>query len=110
MAKPSAFVVKMQAEAKREIRKQRLFTLQQCEDIMLIMLGREFQFGPIRGKKAREAYREVFREYCAEAIADDRDDPQLNYTKGCMDRELEKILGDEFVPWEARYPEEIFGK
>ena len=102
--------MKIQQEEKRNMRLQRLFTIQQCEDMMLIMLGREFQFGPVRGKKALEKFREIFKEYCQQAIEDDVYDKHMDYTKGCIDRELERIMGDDFHPWEERYPEEIFGK
>ena len=33
----------------------------------------------------------------------------MDYTKGCIDRELQRILGDAAQPWEERYPEEVFG-
>lgn len=36
-------------------------------------------------------------------------DANMDYTKGCIDRELERIMGSAFQPWEVRYPEKVFG-
>lgn len=33
----------------------------------------------------------------------------MDYTKGCIDRELARIMGSAFQPWEVRYPEKVFG-
>lgn len=42
MAKPSAFMRQMQANQERNMRLQRLFTIQQCEDMAIITLGQDF--------------------------------------------------------------------
>ena len=34
---------------------------------------------------------------------DGADDPEIVYTRAKVDQKLEQILGDRFVPWEARY-------
>ena len=51
MAKPSAFMRQMQANQERNMRLQRLFTIQQCEDMAIITLGQDFGFGPKRGRR-----------------------------------------------------------
>lgn len=54
MAKPSAFLQRMEAKHQQSMRLQRLFTIQQCEDMMLITLGQDFGFGPNCGAKMQE--------------------------------------------------------
>ena len=51
MAKPSAFLQRMEAKHRQDMRLQRLFTIQQCEDMMLITLGQDFGFGPKRARR-----------------------------------------------------------
>lgn len=55
MAKPSAFLQRLEAQRRHDMELQRLFTIQQCEDMMLITLGQDFGFGPKRAMEALEA-------------------------------------------------------
>lgn len=105
MPKRNAFLERVAAEKAAACRIQRLFTIQQCEDMMLIAVNEAFGLGPERAPKLREKYREVFREYAEFAVEDGKDDPDIEYTKGKLDQRLASILGDAFVPWEDRYPE-----
>ena len=34
---------------------------------------------------------------------------QQRWIPGCIDRELARIMGSAFQPWEVRYPEKVFG-
>ena len=95
MAKPSAFLQRMEAKHRQDMRLQRLFTIQQCEDMMLITLGQDFGFGPKRAMEALEAFRETFRSF-AQLCVDDADGDQR------------RIMGEGFRPWEERYPPEVF--
>lgn len=97
MPKPSAFVVRLQENQRHNMHLQRLFTIQQCEDMALITL-REFL--------AR--FRETFKAYAELRIEDAKDDKDLAVTKSNIDRKLERIMGDGFLPWEKRYPPEVF--
>lgn len=97
MPKPSAFMVRLQENQRHNMHLQRLFTIQQCEDMALITLNEDFGFGESR---ARE-----FLELC---IEDAKDDKGLAVTKANIDRKLERIMGDGFLPWERRYPPEVF--
>lgn len=94
MAKPSAFMRQMQANQERNMRLQRLFTIQQCEDMAIITLGQDFGFGPKRAAEFRTKMRETFAAYAELCIENAKGDQQMDYTKGCIDRELSRILGD----------------
>ena len=108
MAKPSAFLQRMEAKHQKNMRLQRLFTIQQCEDMMLITLGQDFGFGPKRAMEALEAFRETFRSFAQLCVEDADGDQEIAYTKESIDRELRRIMGDGFRPWEERYPPEVF--
>ena len=103
MAKVNAFLARQQARTEALCRQQRLFTIQQCADMMLIAANAAFGFGEDRLAKLQRTYEEVFREYANMAISDGRDDPEIEYTRAKVDRKLEQILGGSFRPWEERY-------
>lgn len=104
MAKPSAFLQKVQAKRDAAMRIQRLWTIQQSEDMMLIAAAKAFGFGPKRALKLRDAYREVYTEWAAFAVEDGKNDYDIQYTRGKLDAALKAILGDAFEEWEKRYP------
>ena len=104
MAKPSAFLQRLEAQRRHDMELQRLFTIQQCEDMMLSTLGQDFGFGPKRAMEALDAFR-AFAQLCVEDAGGDQ---EIAYTKESIDRELRRIMGDGFRPWEERYPPEVF--
>lgn len=109
MAKPNnAYLAKRQAMMDHNMGLQRLFTTQQMEDFAIIALGRAFHFGPKRAQEFRELLRQVNREFCEICLDDAKGDKHLVYTKDRVDRELQAILGDGFVPWEERYPDALY--
>ena len=61
MAKPSAFLQQIEARHRAELRLQRLFTMQQCEDMALIAANETFGFGPERSARLRQVIREEKR-------------------------------------------------
>lgn len=69
MAKPSAYLQRLEAQRRHDMELQRLFTIQQCEDMMLITLGQDFGFGPKRAMEALEAFRETFRSFAQLCVA-----------------------------------------
>ena len=103
MAKPNSFIMRMQAAQAIEMEKTRLFTIQQCKDMMLLAANAEFGFGPERLKRLSDAYDATFMEYATVTLDDAKSDKQLWYTKGKVDQELKRICGEHFVPWEERY-------
>lgn len=110
MAKPNAFLQKIQAQVDRNMRLQRLFTIQQCEDMAIITLGQDFGFGEKRAAEFLEKFRETMKAYAELCLDDAKDDKHLDLTKGVIDRELERVMGSNFKPWEERYPKEVFEK
>ena len=74
-------------------------------------------FAGANGKLSADELLDSFfaEEHYASLAAEDElyseypDDKQMDYTKGCIDRELQRILGDAAQPWEERYPKEVFG-
>lgn len=96
-------LAKIEARHEMDMRYQRLFTIQQCSDMMLIAANAAFGLGSDRLAKLKETYDEVFREYAEMAIADGADDPDIEYTRAKVDAKLKQVLGDRFVPWEDRY-------
>lgn len=103
MPRKNAFLAKQQARTEALCRTQRLFTIQQCSDMMLIAAADEFGFGADRLVRLKRKYDEVFAEYAKMAISDGADDPDIVYTREKVDRKLKQILGDAFSPWEERY-------
>ena len=99
MPKPSAFMVRLQENQRHNMHLQRLFTIQQCEDMALITLNEDFGFGESRAREFLARFRETFKAYAELCIEDAKDD---------KDRKLERIMGDGFLPWEKRYPPEVF--
>lgn len=108
MAKPSAFLQKIEAQHKRNMNLQRAFTIQQCEDMALITLGQDFGFGPKRAMDFLHKFRQTLKAYAELCVDDATGDDELIYTKAVIDRELQKVMGEDFVPWDVRFPPEVF--
>lgn len=108
MAKPSAFLQKIEARHKRNMNLQRAFTIQQCEDMALITLNEDFGFGPKRAQDFRKKFRQTMKAYAELCVDDANGDDELTYTKAVIDRELQKVMGEDFVPWDVRFPPEVF--
>ncbi len=108
MPKPSAFMVRLQENQRHNMHLQRLFTIQQCEDMALITLHEDFVFGESRAMEFLARFRETFTAYAELCIEDAKDDKDLAVTKTNIDRKLERIMGGAFLPREKRYPPEVF--
>lgn len=104
MAKPkNAFLARQEARTRALCDEQRLFTIQQCCDVLLIAANRAFGFGPVRLHRLLVAYQNVFVEYATMALDDGADDPDIIYTRAKVDEALRRICGEWFRPWEERY-------
>lgn len=80
-----------------------------CWKKLRVSQNQDFGFGPKRAAEFRAKCRETFAAYAELCIENAKGDQQMDYTKGCIDRELQRILGDAAQPWEERYPKEVFG-
>ena len=102
--KGSAFLSMLEARHRRDVQRQRLFTIQQCKDLMLITMHVEFGFGPDRIKRLAEAFDEMFDRFVDMALDDDQDgDHDLTYCFAKLDQALEEACGENYVPREVRY-------
>jgi hypothetical protein len=104
MANNSGYLARQQAIKQNEMRLTRLFALQYAADAAAIAANKVFHR---RGEIIAEFVTEMMME--ADRIAkitlkDAKDDKQIDYTKGSVDRDLLRILGEEyFSDWETRY-------
>lgn len=96
-------LAKIEAKHQRELNFFRTFTIQQCMDMAMIALNDKFGFGAERLDQFETAFYDVFREYATNTIEDAKTDKDIEYTKGSLDRKLQQIMGEHFVPWEERY-------
>ena len=103
MPKPNAYLLKLRAEKAAELSYQRTFTTQWCADAAILAANEVFHRS---GEKLVEFYNVFIRtahEIAEMTLIDAQDDKELAYTKEKLDRQLEKLLGENFVPWEVRY-------
>ena len=85
MPKPSAFMVRLQENQRHNMHLQRLFTIQQCEDMALITLNEDFGFGESRAREFLARFRETFKAYAELCIEDAKDDKDLAVTKASIE-------------------------
>ena len=83
-----------------------LINEQMNRDYAVIALNRHFGFGEKRAAEFLKTFTDVQVEYSRMMLKDHKDDKHFCYTKGKLDGELKEILGDYFVPFEMRYPNE----
>lgn len=103
MANNKNYLARQRAKQAAERKINRLFTMQWCADAAILAAHEVFQR---KGEKLVE-FHNAFIKYANEiaemTIADAKDDKQIEYTKGKVDKRLQEILGDKFQPWEVRY-------
>lgn len=71
-------------------------------DIVTIALGR-LGWGEKRFEKFDKMLTEVSEEYAKLILQDSSDDKDIVYTKACLDRELQRYVGERFIPYDKRY-------
>lgn len=103
MAKINPMLAKIQAKHEAEKAWLKMFTVQQCVDMMMIAANEEYGLGPERLSRLEDTFYSVFKEYAEMTIEDAKADKGIEYTKEKLDMKLKQILGDKFVPWEQRY-------
>ena len=103
MPKPNAYLMKLQAQKQAEMSLQRQFTIQWCADAAVLAANEVFHR---KGPTLVEFYNVFVRwahEIAEMAITDAKDDKDMAFTKGKLDAMLEKLLEDDFIPYEERY-------
>lgn len=118
MAKKNAMLAKLEDkyrleyEARLEIaladfRKMLHIGLQQSADAALMALDDVFDVNAYSAKKFADAHVMYVNKIAHMTVVEDRDDPEILWTKATVDRRLQQIVGEEnFVSWEDRYYQE----
>lgn len=101
--KPNHMLAKIEARHEADMAWMKMFTVQQCVDMMMIAANEEYGLGPERLNRLEETFYSVFNDYAEMTIEDAKDDKAIEYTKSKLDRKLEQICGEYFKPWEERY-------
>lgn len=96
-------LAKIEAKHQREKAWLKMFTIQQCVDMMMIAANEEYGLGPERLNRLEDTFYEVFKEYAEMTIEDAKDDKGIEYTRSKLDQKLKQICGQYFRPWEERY-------
>lgn len=71
-------------------------------DMVTLALGR-MGFREKRFRQFDQALAEAQAEFISDAHTDMKDDPDIWYSKGKLDQELQQYTGSLFVPFEKRY-------
>ena len=111
MGKPNTYLQLRAAQLQiqqlqRDIWMSKGFTIQQCLDIAQIALHEEFGFGPAYQKRFADAFRKAFVEYAELCLDDGKDDQDIVYTKGVLDRALRAACGDDIPDFDERYAQD----
>lgn len=100
MAKQSGYLRAIDKAREQGFMTGQHFTRQLCMDVSAIVLNRLFGFGAERIKRFNDAMVEQYGNYADIWNGDTKD---VEYSKAAMDRALEQIFGDQFMPWNERY-------
>lgn len=115
MGKPNAMLAKIEAKYRREYQeklllaqarymKQLEIAVQQCSDAALMAADDTFDVNAYSAEKFHKAHVKYMNEISHMAVVDDKDDPEMAWTKDTVDRRILQIVGEEnFVPWDERY-------
>ena len=106
MAKPSAYLQRIRAAGVKDAYIRRLFTIQQCKDMMLIAASDALGAGPERLRRLSESFDAAFALYLKKALEEangGEGDKDIMATRAAIDGKLAEICGKHFKPWEVRY-------
>lgn len=78
-------------------------TVRQCIDASQLALNNRYHFGEKRNDQFEQDFWEYF-SFCVFMCVDDgKDDPNIVYATGKLDRMMKKALGKNFKPFNERY-------
>lgn len=100
----------MELEYDRRLRQERAnfqrmlkMGLQQGDDAAIMAIDDVFDVNEYTAAKFHERHIYYVNKMAHMAVVEDRDDPNMEWTKDTIDRKLLQIVGkDNFVPWEQR--------
>lgn len=88
----------------QELYNDRVQRLQQIfVDGAFIAANKVLHMGPSRCEQFGTEMIASINELAALVVNDAKDDENFEYAKAAIDRELKRICGDHFEPWEVRY-------
>lgn len=105
MAKPNAFLAKMEAQYRAMSAHKVNVALQMAKDVADIAANEVFGMAEGRAEKWTKVYSETLNDMMQMVSQDGKDDPEFIYAKTKIDERLKQINGKHFQPWEVRYGE-----
>ena len=91
------------AEAHANFQKMLRMGLQQGNDAALMAIDDVFDVNEYSAEKFHERHIYYVNKMAHMAVVEDKDDPQMEWTKDTIDRRLLQIVGEKnFVPWDER--------
>ena len=97
------YAVKL-AEAHANFQHMLRMALQQSHDAALMAIDDVFDVNAYSAEKFHLAHIDYVNKISSMTVEDDKDDPEMEWTKATVDRRLLQIVGAEnFAPWDERY-------
>ena len=91
------------AEMHHDYEQMAKISRQMSEDAAIFAIDDVFDVNEYSANRFRGQHRYYLGEIARMAIDDDKDDPDMEWTKATVDRKLLQIVGkDNFVPWDDR--------
>ena len=102
-AKYAAEYAQKLAQAQDNYFKMLGMSLQHSSDAALMAIDDVFDVNEYSAQKYHEQHIYYVNKMAHMAVVEDRDDPNMEWTKDTIDRRLLQIVGkDNFVPWDDR--------
>ena len=91
------------AEAHANYQRMIFMGMQQSHDAALMAADDVFDVNEYSAEKFHTAHIQYVNKISRMAVDDDKDDPEIAWTKATVDRRLLQIVGEKnFVPWDER--------
>ena len=103
MAKPNAFLEKLEAKYRAMSAHKVNVAIQMAKDAADISANEVFSMGEGRAPLWTEVFSKTLEEMMRLVSDDGKDDPEFIYAKTKIDDRLRQIHGKHFEPWEVRY-------
>ena len=82
--------------------------MQQSHDAAIMAIDDVFDVNEYSAKQFHDRHVYYVNKMAHMAVVEDKDDPQMEWTKDTIDRRLLQIVGkDNFVPWDVRMGGEL---
>ena len=91
------------AEAHANYQSMLRMGMQQSHDAAIFAIDDVFDVNEYSAEKFHVAHIQYVNQMARMAVDDDKDDPEMVWTKATIDKRLLQIMGEKnFVPWEKR--------